>query len=71
MLSAKPFAEVQMARNVGDAVLDLAKNHSASVKGFELGQAHLEMVKSYEGKNKDISGIYGAVRLESGLPYEN
>jgi hypothetical protein len=60
-----------MARNLGDEVLDLARNHGASIKGFELGQAHLEKVKSYEGDNRDISGIYGVVRLESGLSYEN
>lgn len=31
----------------------------------------MEMVKDHAGASGDISGIYGAIRLESGLDFEN
>jgi hypothetical protein len=61
-----------MARNLGDEVLELAKEHGVVVKAYEVGQQHLETVRtSYNTGYRDVSGIYGAVRLESGLPYES
>ena len=32
---------------------------------------HMEMVEKYAGAKGDIAGIYGAVRMESGLKFEN
>jgi hypothetical protein len=38
---------------------------------MEVAKKHLEAVKEHEGQKGDIAGIYGAVRKESGLPFEN
>jgi hypothetical protein len=38
---------------------------------MEIALGHLEAVKEHQGKTGDIAGIYGAVRKESGLPFEN
>ena len=32
---------------------------------------HMEMVEKYAGAKGDIAGIYGVVRMESGLKFEN
>ena len=41
------------------------------MKAVEVADAHLQAVKAEKGTKGDIAGIYGAVRLESGLKYEN
>jgi hypothetical protein len=38
---------------------------------FKVASMHLEMVEEYAGAKGDIAGIYGAVRMESGLKFEN
>ncbi len=37
----------------------------------EVADAHLAAVKEHMGDKGDIAGIYGAVRKESGLKFEN
>ena len=37
----------------------------------EVADAHLAAVKEHMGEKGDIAGIYGAVRKESGLKFEN
>jgi hypothetical protein len=41
------------------------------LKDVEIADAHLEMVKKHKGKAGDIAAIYGAVRQEAGLKFEN
>jgi hypothetical protein len=49
----------------------LAKAAGTRMKDVEVGDAHLEMVKKHKGEAGDIAGIYGAVRQEAGLKFEN
>jgi 3-hydroxyisobutyrate dehydrogenase-like beta-hydroxyacid dehydrogenase len=49
----------------------LAAASGAKLPGMEIALGHLEAVKEHQGKTGDIAGIYGAVRKESGLPFEN
>jgi 3-hydroxyisobutyrate dehydrogenase-like beta-hydroxyacid dehydrogenase len=51
--------------------MELADAGGAKLPGMEIAMKHLEAVKEHQGKTGDISGIYGAVRKESGLPFEN
>lgn len=60
-----------MARNVASHVLELARATGTSLKAYEVAERHMQVVQKTEGSKGDISGIYGAVRLESGLKYEN
>ena len=41
------------------------------MKSVELADSHLQDVQKHMGSKGDIAGIYGAVRQESGLKYEN
>jgi hypothetical protein len=51
--------------------MELATSSGAKLPGMEIALGHLESVKEHQGKTGDIAGIYGAVRKESGLPFEN
>lgn len=65
------MVKVSSARVLTAHVLDLAKQSGASVKGYQVAVDHLKVVEEHAGGSADINGIYGVVRLESGLPYEN
>lgn len=51
--------------------MDLAKNAGVRMRDVEVADAHLEAVQKRMGSKGDIAGIYGAVRQESGLDFEN
>ena len=65
------MVEVQKARHLTSQVLDLARASGTSVRSYEIAIDHLATVESQMGPKGDITGIYGAVRLESQLPYKN
>jgi hypothetical protein len=65
------MVEVSKARSLSSHVLNLAQSSSASVKAYEVAVKHLATVEAHAGAKADITGIYGAVRLESGLPFKN
>ena len=41
------------------------------MEAVELADAHLAEVEKLKGDKGDIAGVYGAIRVKSGLPYEN
>jgi hypothetical protein len=65
------MVEVHKARELTSQVLDVGKTHGVSLKSYEVVINHLADAESHAGPAIDITGIYGAVRLESGLPFEN
>ncbi|KAL2816682.1 6-phosphogluconate dehydrogenase-like protein [Aspergillus granulosus] len=67
--SGKPLVEVSKALLLTGRVMELAQKHGASVKIYEIAREHLKFVKDHEGPDADITAIYGAVRVESGLPF--
>ncbi|KAL8731398.1 MAG: hypothetical protein Q9181_004326 [Wetmoreana brouardii] len=67
----EPVVSIDMARHLASEVLALAEASGTQLNAYEAGYKHMEMVRSYAGTKGDISGIYGAVRQESGLAYEN
>lgn len=56
---------------MSNEILGLAKEKGASLPAYAAGNKHMELVKDYTKATGDISGIYGAIRLESGLEFEN
>ncbi|KAL8815763.1 MAG: hypothetical protein Q9223_005133 [Gallowayella weberi] len=66
-----PLFQVDLARKDAKHALDLAKTSEARMKDVEVADGHLEDVQKHMGKQGDIAGIYGAVRQESGLKFEN
>ena len=60
-----------MAQNVADHVKDMAKSAGVNIPAYYVARKHMDLIASHVGKGGDIDGIYGALRLESGLSYEN
>lgn len=52
-------------------VLDLASKAGITMKGVQLADSYLAQVKEHMGARGDLAGIYGAVRQEAGLEFEN
>jgi hypothetical protein len=65
------MVELHKAEALSSHVLALAKASGTSLKGYEVAVNHLAVAKGQAGPEGDILGIYGAVRVESGLPFKN
>lgn len=67
----EPLFAVDLARKDAGHALALAKTHGVRMRGVEVADGHLADVQKHMGKRGDISSIYGAVRQEGGLEFEN
>ncbi|KAF2275759.1 uncharacterized protein EI97DRAFT_400128 [Westerdykella ornata] len=67
----EPLFQVDLARKDAGHALDLARKSGTRLPAVEVGDAHLVKVKEHLGKKGDLPSIYGAVRQESGLKFEN
>jgi len=67
----EPLFAVDLARKDAGHAMELAKRAGTRLKDIEVADAHLEQVKSHKGASGDIAAIYGAVRQEAGLRFEN
>ncbi|KAF2450161.1 6-phosphogluconate dehydrogenase-like protein [Karstenula rhodostoma CBS 690.94] len=52
-------------------VMGVAKATGTSLKSYEVAVQHLKDAKKLAGPDTSLLGIYGAIRQESGLPYDN
>ena len=60
-----------MARKDTSHALQLAKEYGVEMKAVKVAAEHLQAAEKHVGPQKEAAGIYGAVRQESGLKYEN
>ncbi|TVY83769.1 putative oxidoreductase [Lachnellula suecica] len=67
----KPLFAVDLARKDARHAMSLAKEAGTRLKNVEVADAHLEQVKKHRGEAGDLAAIYGAVRQEAGLKFEN
>ncbi|SMQ50785.1 unnamed protein product [Zymoseptoria tritici ST99CH_1A5] len=67
----EPAFSAELARKDAGHARALAESCGVKMKGLEVSDAHLKMVVDHQGAKGDIAGIYGAVRQESGLKFEN
>lgn len=67
----EPLFAVDLARKDARHAMALAESTGTRLKNVEVGDAHLEQVKKHKGEAGDIAAIYGAVRQEAGLKFEN
>jgi len=68
----EPLFAVDLARKDAGHALDLAaKSGGVRLGALEVADKHLEQVKEHLGAKGDLPSIYGAVRAESGLKFEN
>ena len=62
---------MDLARKDAKHALNLAEASGTKMKDVEVADGHLAAVQKLKGSKGDIAGIYGAVRQEAGLKYEN
>jgi len=67
----EPLFGVDLARKDARHALALAKQSGTQMKAVEVADAHMAAVKEYMPEKGDIAGIYGIVRQEAGLKFEN
>jgi len=67
----EPLFAVDLARKDARHAMALAKAAGTHLKDVEVADAHLAQVKDHMGEKGDIAAIYGAVRKEGGLKFEN
>jgi 3-hydroxyisobutyrate dehydrogenase-like beta-hydroxyacid dehydrogenase len=67
----EPLFAVDLARKDAGHAMALAKSAGSRLKDVEVADSHLAEVKEHMGERGDISSIYGAVRKEGGLKFEN
>ncbi|KAL5391325.1 hypothetical protein DPSP01_001200 [Paraphaeosphaeria sporulosa] len=65
-----PLVPIDMAVKVSSHVLNLAEAHGAELPAYKAVRRQIEAVKNHCGSQGDLLGVYGAGRLQSGLPYE-
>ncbi|PGH27949.1 hypothetical protein AJ80_00203 [Polytolypa hystricis UAMH7299] len=67
----EPLFAVDLARKDVRHAIDMAGQVGARMKGTELVDEHLKEVKKEKGEKGDIAAIYGVVRKEAGMKFEN
>lgn len=67
----EPLFQAGLARKDAGHALSLAREAGVRMKAVEVADGHLERVVEHAGDKGDIAGIYGAVREEGGLEFEN
>lgn len=67
----EPLFHIDLARKDARHAKALADASGSSVKGLDVARARLDDVKQHLGDKGDIPSVYGAVRKESGLEFEN
>jgi len=67
----EPLFHIDLARKDARHAKALADESGSSVRGLDVARARLEDVKEHLGDKGDIPSVYGVVRKESGLQFEN
>jgi 3-hydroxyisobutyrate dehydrogenase-like beta-hydroxyacid dehydrogenase len=67
----EPLFHASLARKDAGHARSLAESCGVKMNGLEVADAHLKQVVDHAGDKGDIAGIYGAVRQEAGLKFEN
>lgn len=66
----EPLFHADLARKDLGHVLKIAKDSGVRIPNAETADAHLAQIQKHTD-NGDVAGIYGAVRQEAGLKFEN
>ncbi|KAF9881384.1 6-phosphogluconate dehydrogenase 2 [Colletotrichum karsti] len=67
----EPLFAVDLARKDARHAMAIAKTAGTRLHNIETADKHLQIVKDHAGPSGDMAGIYGAVRKEAGLDFEN
>lgn len=66
----EPLFHVDLARKDAGHALKIARDSGAKLPNIETADRHLEVAQKHSSKG-DMAGIYGAVRQDAGLKFEN
>ncbi|PKY01430.1 oxidoreductase [Aspergillus campestris IBT 28561] len=66
----EPLFAVDLARKDLRHAASLGQDAGMRMRSVEVTDGYLKEVKAERGEKGDIAGVYGAIRKESGLPYE-
>jgi len=69
LIPSQPLFNVALALKDVRHASSLASNAGVEMKALEVAKSHLQDVQKERGDKGDLAGIYGVVRMESGLPY--
>lgn len=67
----EPLFSVDLARKDARHAKKIAADAGVRLQIVDIADAHLAQVQEHAGSSGDLAGIYGAVRKESGLKFEN
>ncbi|KAL2808805.1 hypothetical protein BJX63DRAFT_424316 [Aspergillus granulosus] len=67
----EPLFAVDLARKDLRHAANLAESSGMELKSVKLTDDYLKVVKEEKGEKGDIAGVYGAIRKEAGLPFDN
>ncbi|KAL3457486.1 hypothetical protein BJX64DRAFT_280577 [Aspergillus heterothallicus] len=67
----EPLFAVDLARKDLRHAANLAESAGMTLKSVKVTDDYLKVVKEEKGEKGDIAGIYGAIRKEAGLPFDN
>ncbi|KAF6821612.1 6-phosphogluconate dehydrogenase 2 [Colletotrichum sojae] len=67
----EPLFAVDLARKDARHAMSIAKAAGTRLPNIETADKHLKIVQEHAGRSGDMAGIYGAVRKEAGLSFEN
>ncbi|KAL2872668.1 uncharacterized protein BJX67DRAFT_369251 [Aspergillus lucknowensis] len=67
----EPLFAVDLARKDLRHAANLAEGAGVTLKSAKVTDDYLKVVKEEKGEKGDIAGVYGAIRKEAGLPFDN
>lgn len=70
----QPIARIPMAKGVASHVLAMADESSTELDGYKVAVGRYDKIAEIaekEGVHADITGIYGHIRVQSGMPFTN
>ena len=68
---ASPIGNVAMVKGVAEHVLDLAASCGTKLPAYETARKQMNVLEDTKGPAADIDGLYGTIRMQSGLKFEN
>jgi 3-hydroxyisobutyrate dehydrogenase-like beta-hydroxyacid dehydrogenase len=66
-----PLFSVDLARKDARHAQSIASSAGLTMKNVEVADGYLKTVQEYRGPMAEMAAMYGAKRLEAGLPFEN
>jgi 3-hydroxyisobutyrate dehydrogenase-like beta-hydroxyacid dehydrogenase len=70
-MRAEPLFQIDLALKDCRHMLQLAEGSGTVMGNLHVVRQHLEAVKAEQGEKGDFAAVYGAVRKESGLPFDH